>query len=140
MSYDSGSGALEDITDSWLAGDCSTSYGNNQSLDSACNFASKELSSDFLCANAVKSVSYAVLHDQSASSKISNVSVQLVVADIGFAAISQESSHFTQTYSVTFSNTPDDAVVSADNGNQVARYAKAKLTSFVSLRCLSILD
>lgn len=117
---DNDSAPLLDITEAWLANGCSTSFGNNASRDENCQFTSEVSvsSSDLLCFSAVKSAAYTVVHDQTSSSRVANVSLQLVVADIVFLTAAQD---FAQTFSVTFANSPDNAVVSADNGNQVPR-------------------
>jgi hypothetical protein len=122
VTYDSGS-ALHDVTEAWLTSGCSTAYGNNQSQDETCQFGSEAVtSSDYFCFNAVKSVAYTIEHDQSSSSTITNVTLQLVVTDVSFlTAASHEGYDLTQTYSVSYSNAPDEAVISADNGNQVPR-------------------
>lgn len=119
VTYSDGTSTPQDITAAWLANGCSTSYGNNQSHDLNCQFSNEDIDvTDFICFNAVKSVSFTIVHDQSISSEITNVSLQLVVTDIPFSAAAFD---LTQAYSVTYSNAADQAVISSDNGNQVPR-------------------
>ena len=123
VSFDSGGGALQDVTEAWLVNACSTAFGNNQSLDAACQFGSQaSTSEDLFCFNAVQAVAYTIAHDQSSSSSITNVTLQLVVTNVAFAtSADQEVLDVAQSYSLAFTNAPDPAVLSADNGNQVPR-------------------
>jgi hypothetical protein len=102
----------------WLSNGCATSYGNNETQDVNCLFGNEvKGASDFFCFGAVKSVAYDIVHDQSSSSKIVEVSVQIVLTDVAFSA----SADLVQSYSVTFTDVPEEAAVSAVNGNQISR-------------------
>lgn len=113
--------SMLDITEAWLANDCATVFGNNESQSLNCRF-SNEITdhADFFCFGAVKSVSFIIIHDQSSSSEIVNVSLQLVLTDV---ALSTTTSYMAQTFSVTYVNSPSATVVSANNGNQIPRYS-----------------
>lgn len=111
-----------DVTAEWLSYDCITAYGNNATQNSNCQFSSDESteSGSNYCFNAVKSASLTVLHDQSSSSKILNVSLQLVVTNILLDAASN-GFDLSQSYSINFFNSPSESAISNVYGNQVSR-------------------
>lgn len=122
VAYSDSTGSTQDITVAWLANECSTSYGNNQSQNVNCHFSGEVVDADFVCFNAVKSVDFTIVHDQTTLSEITNVSLHLVVTDITFTtAATHETNDLTQTFSVTYTNNPDQSSISADYGNQVPR-------------------
>jgi len=111
---------LLDVTESWLDGGCATSYGNNVSRSATCQFSNEVFEhTDFFCFGAVKSVSFTIWHDQTATSQILNVSLELIVVDIPFSTASTD---LAQSYSISYANSPNTDAISADIGNQVTRY------------------
>ena len=117
--FQSDDSSPKDVTESWHANDCFTSYGNNITQSVNCQFSGDVIeSSDFLCFNAVKSVSYHIVHDQSLSSAVTNVSVELVITNVAQSLAPYD---LVQDFSISFANMPSSTAVSEENGNQVTR-------------------
>jgi hypothetical protein len=114
-------GLETDITSTWESAGCSTGvdeFGSN--FTSACVFGTAIIEGDIICRNAILSIEYTVYHAQDAYSTITSVSVDVVVGDVTYDAVST-STNFLQSYGVKFSDTATATAVTQTNGNQVAR-------------------
>ena len=111
---------LTDITNTWESEDCTTQYqedGTDNTYPSECKFG--QSSSEAMCRNAVKSITYTVKHRNNAASDILNVSASIIVTDIVF----EEEASVTQSFGITFESNPVAAGISKDHGNIVERCA-----------------
>lgn len=102
---DPSTGQSTDVTDMWMANDCSTLMDD---INTNCLFATVASGAN-TCNNAILSLRYLVLHAKDAVSSIKQASVRLSITDISFAeygGISQSQSFSIQYFDegVTNSN------------------------------------